>query len=624
MERFKFSLSLNRSTKSLSTVTLGLLVATLLGLSLRLYALGEESLWMDEISQVSLYPLSFSNVIIESTKIAQPPLDGLIGAFMNRLHLTQNDWLVRIPAVIFGCGGVFLLGWWISRIVSPIAGITASFLLAICPLHVYMSQEARPYAALFFLSMACVMMFEWTRKKHTVLSWSLFTVVLTSMLMTRWIAPHFISLSLVIYTTVVWIKSFNKENTFLRRAETIKLWATATCFGIAYALYNPIFGIIFTNMRRAITTRDNGVFPSAMEHLTQSFQSIIYGYSTRTVFDALPGNPVMLALICIVFMIGLVSLFQTVWKKHNSKTILFFITFLPLPILYSLLYAKFSKAPAKPQYLLLMAIPVIACIAIAADYLRLRTIRSGRNLSWFLFIAIIGVVGFPMANATINSLVTLDKRDWRGVLSYLSDNSRPTDAFACIGPDMITPVYFPTIYGQGRYGPKGVKFLRTTMDTNIEELRNSPWDSTDNTVWIVGYNDIMFQGEDKIPTPTDIPQNAGVQSFNDLFLLEIRGDDTAADRLMDGIASIYHGLPEGRSLIAPSVLRGWYYLDQGNLEEAQRSFQLAVKQCPDEAEKQKLILDYLPEEFSTSGKITHQSKNSKNRKARLVKEKNRR
>lgn len=624
MERFKFSLSLNRSTKSLSAVTLGLLLATLLGLSLRLYALGEESLWMDEISQVSLYPLSFSNVIIESTKIAQPPLDGLIGAFMNRLHLTQNDWLVRLPAVVFGCGGVFLLGWWISRIVSPIAGITAAFLLAICPLHVYMSQEARPYAALFFLSIACVMMFEWTRKKHTVLSWSLFTVVLTSMLMTRWIAPHFISLSLILYTIVVWIKSFNKEQSFSRRTETIKLWATATCFGIAYALYNPIFGMIFTNIRRAIINRDHGVFPSAMEHLTQSFQSIIFGYSTRTVYEALPGNPFMLTLICIVFMIGLVSLFQTVWKKNNSKTILFFITFLPLPILYSLVYAKFSNALAKPQYLLLMAIPLIVCVAIAADYLRQRTIRSGRNLSWLLFIAIIGVVAFPMANATINSLVTLDKRDWRGVLTYLSDNSRPNDAFACIGPDMIKPVYFPAIYGQVRYGPKNVRFLRTTMDTDIEVLRTSPWDRTDNTVWIVGYNDIMFQGEDKIPTPTNIPQNAGVQSFNDLFILEIRGNDTAADRLMEGIASISHGLPDGRSLIAPSVLRGWYFMDQGNLQEANYSFQLAVQQCSDEAEKQKLMLDYLPEEFSSSGKITQQYRNSKIRKARLVKEKNRR
>jgi len=428
----------------------------------------------------------------------------------------------------------------------------------------------------------------------------------------------------VLYTIVVWIKSFKKEQSFAHRAETIKLWATATCFGIAYALYNPIFGMIFTNMRRTVHTRQDGVMLSAMEHLTKSFQSIIYGYSTRTVFEALPGNPLMLALICIVFMIGLVFLVQSVWKKKNSKTLLFFITFIPLPILYSLVYAKFSVAPAKPQYLLFMAIPLIGCIAIAADFLRLRTIRSGRNLSWLLFIAIIGVVGFPMANATINSLVSLDKRDWRGVLTYLSDNSRPTDAFACVGPDMITPVYFPTVYGQGRYGPKDVRFLRTTMDADIEDLRNSPWDSTDNTVWIIGYNDIMFQGEERIPTPTDIPQNAGVQSFNDLFLLEIRGDDTAADRLMDGIASIYHGLPDGRSLIAPSVLRGWYFMDQGNFQEAQKSFQLAVQQCPDEAEKQKLILDYLPEEFSSSGKITHQYRKTKSGKARLVKEKYRR
>ena len=55
----------------------------IIAVPLRLYTLGDRSLWMDEAKQVSYY---YSDSILELTKKAayqsQPPLDYLIGRFL--------------------------------------------------------------------------------------------------------------------------------------------------------------------------------------------------------------------------------------------------------------------------------------------------------------------------------------------------------------------------------------------------------------------------------------------------------------------------------------------------------------------------------------------------------------
>lgn len=57
----------------------GFSLIILLAAGMRCYRLSYESLWMDEIRQVSYYSRSLKGVIEGATSQSQPPLDYLIG-----------------------------------------------------------------------------------------------------------------------------------------------------------------------------------------------------------------------------------------------------------------------------------------------------------------------------------------------------------------------------------------------------------------------------------------------------------------------------------------------------------------------------------------------------------------
>lgn len=614
----RWSLNNFRSRGDSTLYLIIIAVITFVGLILRLFALGEESLFMDELHQTGVYGYSLPQLLIATAEMGQPPLDYMIGAFLQRIGLAGSDWWVRLPAVLFGTGSIFLFGYWIRRIIGFQAAIVATILLVVCPFHVYFSQEARPYTIFMFFSLASCLMFEYARRRHTVQSWILFTCTLFALLMTRWVGPHFIALGLVVYALGAWINTRRKEQGFMHRKETMKLWATGTSFAVAYALYNPILGIIVDHMQRAINAGKPAVFSRAAALVGEAFQSVIYGYSARTTFSALPGNPWVLTLLAAFFMIGFVFLVRSIWKKRDAHSLLFALTMLPFPILYALFYAMMSNVPAKPQYLFLLTIPVITCIAISIEQIRQQTKAINRSASWLIYATALSIALLPMFNATIHSLITQDKRDWKGVMTYLKENSKSTDAFACVASDTVPPAYFPSVYGKERYGLHGVKFLQTSLRTDPEELNQPQWDRTDNTVWIVGYNDRMYTGEEPVPTPTVIPRNGGVQSFNGLFILELHGEIPAVDRLMEGIDSIYKDIPEKHALVAPGVLRGYYFLELQDQQEADASFQWAINQCRNEKEKQILVRDYLPEYYSTARNMTTTPQGPTKKKTKLV------
>ena len=84
-----------------------------------------------------------------------PPLDYLVNRFVEALH--PDEWLRRIPAVLWGIGTVWAVAVLAARRLGELVGLTAAALLAVAPFHVRYSQEYRPYAiGLFFLCVSMV------------------------------------------------------------------------------------------------------------------------------------------------------------------------------------------------------------------------------------------------------------------------------------------------------------------------------------------------------------------------------------------------------------------------------------------------------------------------------------
>lgn len=131
---------------------LGLLLITLLAIVLRLWQLGDWSIWVDEAhtwrditlpldsfldSERAWYPLSFLGLraLVESHVL--PSLDAY--------------WL-RLPFAIFGMASVPLLAWYGRSLVGRRAALTAALFLAVNPWHIYFSQNARGYVLVAFFA----------------------------------------------------------------------------------------------------------------------------------------------------------------------------------------------------------------------------------------------------------------------------------------------------------------------------------------------------------------------------------------------------------------------------------------------------------------------------------------
>ncbi|MGQ9600362.1 MAG: glycosyltransferase family 39 protein [Anaerolineae bacterium] len=133
------------------TAGIVLLLITVLALGLRLYHLEAQSLWYDEGFSVYLARIDLGAITERTAADIQPPL------YYYLLHLWMQlfgdtEGAVRSLSLLFGVATVPLLyavAWQLFR--RRLAGLLAALLIAISPLHLWYSQEARMYTLLTFL-----------------------------------------------------------------------------------------------------------------------------------------------------------------------------------------------------------------------------------------------------------------------------------------------------------------------------------------------------------------------------------------------------------------------------------------------------------------------------------------
>lgn len=128
----------SRLTSRVPCVTLLALLA--LALALRLWGLGRESLWFDEAYSVAfardrVSPATFIYLVAPAYH-----------AFLHFwLWLGEVDWLVRLPSALFGAATVYVVYRLGKLLWGEATGLLAGLFLAVSPLYVWYSQEARMY-----------------------------------------------------------------------------------------------------------------------------------------------------------------------------------------------------------------------------------------------------------------------------------------------------------------------------------------------------------------------------------------------------------------------------------------------------------------------------------------------
>ncbi|RKY36518.1 MAG: hypothetical protein DRP78_03400 [Candidatus Omnitrophota bacterium] len=120
-----------------------------LGAFLRIYNLGAESLWYDEVGSIDQATRSLPVLF---SKFHLSPLYFVLLKYWMRLF-GASEFVLRLPSVLFGVGALFLIYKIGQMLFNTRVGLLSSLILAISPFHLFYCQEARHYSLFIFLTL---------------------------------------------------------------------------------------------------------------------------------------------------------------------------------------------------------------------------------------------------------------------------------------------------------------------------------------------------------------------------------------------------------------------------------------------------------------------------------------
>jgi hypothetical protein len=142
---------------------IGLGACVIWGSWLRLMPLSAYSLWHDELYMLITSRRPFVQGLLQQEDYSAPLYALLLRVLGHGSN--QPEWILRAPAFIAGCLCV-VAGWWLARTLfgRVVAALTALF-IAINPMQVAFSYEARPYTFFVLFSTLSVTFFHRLLKK---------------------------------------------------------------------------------------------------------------------------------------------------------------------------------------------------------------------------------------------------------------------------------------------------------------------------------------------------------------------------------------------------------------------------------------------------------------------------
>ncbi|MBC7876517.1 MAG: glycosyltransferase family 39 protein [Anaerolineales bacterium] len=155
-----------------STVLLGLVL--LLGTTLRLYDLGAESYWIDEMSTVIEGQQTIKQ-LFTSGRLDQPP------AYYLPFHLwmqlfSATEISTRLFSAMIGIGSIVLIYLIGLNLFSKEVGLISAFLMSISEFQIYYSQVARFYSFFEFTTLLSFLFFILALRRKTILQFTLYTL----------------------------------------------------------------------------------------------------------------------------------------------------------------------------------------------------------------------------------------------------------------------------------------------------------------------------------------------------------------------------------------------------------------------------------------------------------------
>ncbi len=188
-----------------------LAVILFIGLSLRAYDLGGESIWYDEGYSVTTAKLSVGDILKNSViEEDHPPIYTIL------LHYWINafgdsETATRSLSLIFAFLAIFILWKLGSLLLDNQTALFAALVMALSTFHIHYSQEIRPYSIAFFLGLSSMYFFVKLLRKKTAADSAAYIISSLLLLYTHY-SGFFIVLVQNIYLVVLTLLLKEKQS----------------------------------------------------------------------------------------------------------------------------------------------------------------------------------------------------------------------------------------------------------------------------------------------------------------------------------------------------------------------------------------------------------------------------
>ncbi|MGI6022583.1 MAG: glycosyltransferase family 39 protein [Methanoculleus sp.] len=377
---------------------------TVIGLLLRFYNLGWNSLWLDEASTLGFARQSFLG-IWESTAGGEfnPPLFYWLEHGM--LLFGESEFVLRFLPALLGAltiPVVYLIG---EEFRDRNVGIIAAALLTFSPFHIYYSQEARAYAPMLFFFSLALLFYLRANRSNELRSWILFGAFSA---IAFWM--HFYAIvPIAVLILHALVTSADTIRSDLRNARSLAFAITA------FVVVSLPLLIVTINL---FLVRTSSAPTFGIQGLDVIYQTLyqVSGFSSLT-----------LILFVILFLLGTAY----TWREDRDGALLL-IFMMVLPLVASIILS--SRMPMIPRYLIYL-LPIYF-IGIASSYTALSSLIQDRRVV-YVAIAVVFLISTPFFTTYY---VTPQKNDWRGFSAELSGVTGEGDLIIVLPPYMTQPL----------------------------------------------------------------------------------------------------------------------------------------------------------------------------------------
>ncbi len=406
-----------------NTTFLPLLAITLLSFALRLYHLDAQPIWWDEAISIHLATSSLASLLADRAAHVHPPLYFLllkawvaiagVSAFSVRFFSAWFNTLL-VPAVYA----------FANRRISRRTGQFAALLIALSPLYIVYSQEARVYA---LLPLAYLALLGLTRHLIRGTRGRLFSWLLLTAVETIGLYLHYVFVFPVIYVNLLLLPGLRRQTGELAR------WAISQ--GLVLLLLLPWIAAVILNLSAVVA--DAGVDAPFTEPLPLAyFLRLLWTFQWSGLTAGVGYAPLHGAVLTLALFLTAALLLLTAGRETRRPALWLLADWL-VPLSGAILMWQ-AKPLSHPRYVALFTVALLLLAAYLLDRLAAR--RATIPLAALLALSLLVTFSFSLRACFFDPRFAKD--DTRGAAAALSAHAGPGDLILVPPEDWSVPYYY--------------------------------------------------------------------------------------------------------------------------------------------------------------------------------------